>query len=616
MAGKCARAILTPQNANASGTKAFYDSTASSSAMSQVTNGSGNPGAGGGPGASGGVGVIDSGVNATNGFIDSINGVTKKIRNINCTKTLVDFFDDATGADSRKAYDWVSENVNLQTGMKKLADLLDKASPDSFNPSKIGSSICTTLSGIVRTLIAYLEKYLKFVIALFKKIDELKSKVEQALLDFTASISDCIVSTIINARNALNNLINNITDFSILEKVMGDCDCIMKAFQAIFGCEKDSNGNKITQPAQVVTCIQDKFHLNPATILGPINDFINNVLLDSIQKGFNAMDDMIKWMMDLLITPLRELVKAYCDILNYKINVTFLIRLAGPLKCFLVYTEEMDDSGKYYGMSVLDILETLKVIAGCTETLCSAVSDNVGNKIKKYNEELRLNIKYWNLPMVTDIYQSCIAVKNTSQKTRPTAIRELFYMARGKGKDVFTGIIDTAKEVGKIPVDTTISTANTGKVADSIRYANGPDTETTPVGQGTIKFYEGVEDLVMSVIRTLKSNISDGAMYERFIMFATWDLKFNKSQSHINEIMDTYRKYSDSSMTTQSNPKNMVEFTHEVPDTINTFSGSYVIDNDYNQSEIDKIINTKPPLRNVNESKSIYYKNWFEAVTA
>ena len=57
----------------------------------------------------------------------------------------------------------------------------------------------------------------------FKKIDALKRKLEKALLDFTSEVRDCIVSVIVDAKLAINKLVNNIADFDILIELMENC---------------------------------------------------------------------------------------------------------------------------------------------------------------------------------------------------------------------------------------------------------------------------------------------------------------------------------------------------------------------------------------------------------
>jgi hypothetical protein len=557
-------------------------------------------------------------------FKDSISGAAKRLRSVNCSEVVLDYFGDSTGIDIREGFDWVSNNVNLQTAMQQFGGLVDKVSPSvGFDISKITSIFCVTITNIFRQLVFFIENALKIVIGLFKVIDKYLYQLERAIQDFLDEVRDCIVSVIVDAKLALNKVVNDVLDFDIVTDLMETCPCIAEIFASIFSCE-DSNGNKVTEPSAVLECMVDKFSLDPSDILGPINDFIDDTLLANIQRGYNVLQESVSLMMELLITPLRELVKAYCFILTEKINVTFLIKTLGPSKCLLVYTTEVDDAGREYeGMSILDMIETLKLWTTCFEFVCAPFIEESKLSIQEYQEKFRLDAKYWNNVFTLDIYTSCVMVELSGQTTRPTAIREVYAANVGKGKDVFTGITDIAKDVGKIAVESASDERSIGQVYESIRNKEGPDEEETPIIQGTSNYYGGVEDKVIAVTRNLGASINDDPNYERYMNLLTWEARYRKKEDHINllnQIRDKYR-------TGTKTVSDVREVTTAIDDTASNRvvvgppkinSGlkvpTYIAPDDFDSEIENAIQSSEAPKKSDTETLVEYYKRWFDGI--
>lgn len=567
-------------------------------------------------------------------FLDTIETATLKLQRTNCTDVVLEYFSNkfpATTGAVRGGYDWVSDNVNLQTGMQKVGGALDKvASSVGFDAESITSSFCVTVTNAFRTVIFYVDTATKSAFVLFKKIDALKRKIEKALLDFTSEVRDCIISVIVDAKTAINKLINNITDFDILIELMEHCPCIQTIVAKMFNCETDEDGNELTTPEQVVNCVLEKFSLDPSSILNAVNNFIDNSILDNIDKGFNMLDQFIKNTMELLMTPLRELMRVYCMLLNEKINVTGLIKTLGDADCLLVYTTERDASGKeYFGMSVIDMINTFKMWANCFEFVCASFVDDLRTQIKAMNEDLRLDDKYWRDVMMIDIYQSCIAVNVQAQQPRPTMIRELFVKNQGKGKGVFVGIIDAFKQTGKIDTARAPKEKNPSAIADAIQFKDGPDGEDLQIQQGSESFNAGVEDSVISVIRNLGTSVDQGVYYERFLQLVEWDARFKKSTVHTQLIEEIDAKSKENTaanikqrevstaVDNTSSERVVDEFTKANNQEVQSFkSPTYQVASDYDSETIEKIKTNTKPDKLSNESLQTYYGRWFNTVTA
>jgi hypothetical protein len=566
-------------------------------------------------------------------FVDALESATLKLQRTNCTDVVMDYFSNqfptTTGA-VRGGYDWVSENVNLQTGMQKVGGALDKVSSDvGFDSESITSSFCVTVTNAYRTVIFYVDAATKAAFVLFKKIDILKRKLEKALLDFTSEVRDCIVSVIVDAKLAINKVINNITDFDILIELMEKCPCIQDIVSSMFDCTEDEYGNKYTTAAQVVACVETKFLISPDEILSAVNDFVDNTILDNIDKGFNMLDKFIKTTMDLLMAPLRELMRMYCILLNEKINVTSIVKTLGPADCLLVYTVERDERGnEYFGMSVIDIINTFKYWANCFEFVCETFVEDLRTTIKTLNEDLRLDDKYWRDVMLIDLYQSCIAQQVQSQQPRPAMIREIFVKNQDKGKNIFVGIIDAFKQTGKLDATKNQSTKNPTPIADAIQFKDGPDNEDLPIQEGEELFKDAtVEESIISIIRNLGTSVNRGIYFERFLQLVEWEARYKKTTEHTNliEKVDKISKDGIGNIISTREVTNIYDdtsservvdaFTLANNPPVQSFkTPTYELYNDYDEESIDKIQESTKPDKLTGESLQSQYTRWYTEV--
>ena len=569
-------------------------------------------------------------------FKDSISGAAKRLRTVNCSEVVLDYFSDSTKLDVRKGYDWVSDNVNLQTAMQQFGGLVDKVSPSvGFDISKVTSIFCVTITNIFRQLTFFIENALKVAIGLFKVIDKYLYQLEQAIQDFIDEVRDCIVSVVVDAKLALNKVVNNVLDFDIVADLMVACPCVTEIFIALFNCE-DENGNRLSVPQgasevtrrrvaeDVLECMVDKFSINPNDLLGPINDFIDDTLLANIQTGYNILQESVALMMELLITPLRELVKGYCFLLTEKINVTLLVKTLGPSKCLLSYTTEVDARGREFeGMSILDMIETLKLWTTCFEFTCSPFIEENKLYIQKIQEDFRLDSKFWNNVFALDIYTSCVAVELTGQTTRPTAIREIYAKNIGKGKDVFTSITDVVKDVGKIAIESSEDERSIGQVYESIRSKEGPDEEETPIIQGSQTYFSTVEDKLIAVTQNLGSAINDDPNYERYMNLLTWEARYRKKEDHIKLLNQVREKYRAGTITATNERQVSTAIDNSATSQV-TFGPSvtnsgmrvpeYQIPLDFDNQAQSNILNSTAPEKKDTETLVEYYSRWFDSI--
>lgn len=566
-------------------------------------------------------------------FVDALEGATLKLQRTNCTDVVMDYFSNqfptTTGA-IRGGYDWTSDNVNLQTGMQKVGGALDKVSTSvGFDGESFTSSFCITVNNAYRTIIFYVDTTTKAAFVLFKKIDALKRKLEKALLDFTSEVRDCIISVIVDAKIAVNKLVTNITDFDILIELMETCPCIQDIIVSMFNCKEDKFGNTYTTAAQIVECVENKFLISPNDILSVVNDFIDNTIIDNIDKGFNMLDKFIKNTMELLMTPLRELMRMYCMLLNEKINITSVVKTLGVAECLLIYTVERDEQGnEYFGMSVIDMINTFKYWANCFEFVCVSFIEDLRTTIKRLNEDLRLDDKYWRDVMMIDIYQSCIAQQVQSQQPRPAMIREIFVKNQDKGKNVFIGIMDAFKQTGKIDTSSTSTTKTPTPIAEAIQFKDGPDSEDLPVQQGVMLFKDtSVEESIINVIRNLGTSVDRGVYFERFLQLVEWEGRYKKTTAHTQliEKIDKLSKEGTASAITTRDITNIYDdtlseravdaYTLATNSPEQSFkSPSYELIDDYNENDITNIQDSTKPSKLYGETLQSQYTRWYQGV--
>jgi len=555
-------------------------------------------------------------------FVDALSSATMKLRNTDCTQTVLDFFSNqfpAASSMAKKSYDWVSDNANLQSGMSALGNKLKGGSLE-----KMTDQFCDTVTTLSRTLIFYLDTATKAAFVLFKKIDALKRKIEKALLEFTDAVRNCIVSVIVDAKNAINRVVRKVLDFDIVLDLMRHCPCITKIIASLFNCKRDSDGNKLTTPEEVLNCVLEKYTLDPTQIINAINNFIDNTILSTINKGFNMLDEFIKTTMELLMAPFRALIRLYAKLLNTKINMTFIIRGLGPAECLLIYTKEHTKSGgSYLGMSIIDMVNTLKSWANCFEFACQSFTEDMATKIKELNENLRLDDKYWRDVMSIDLYQSAIGAKVQSNQPRPAMIREIFTKNQGKGKNVFIGIIDSFKQVGKITIDTGLSDKTLGETAEAVKFKDGPDNESANTNNGIKTLNSTVENNLMSMELNLASDTSSFYV-EKLLQLVDWEGTFKKSGAHntqIDKLIATQQTLTPDYSTIQISTayvsnNDRVYYAGDATETISDVKPTYEITDDYNSTSINKINNYETPVRNESESLTDYYRRWYNGAIA
>jgi hypothetical protein len=543
---------------------------------------------------------VDKKLNRT--FLDAIRSASSNVANTDCADNIVN---NALGSIGN----YVEENFKFKNIVKNVGLLGNYSTLDN----SIVNFVCFNLNSFFKTITAFMESILKFLLSILRKIDKLKTKVEAAILDFSKELRDCFIRIVLDAKFGVEKIIRTSIDFNGLLELMKQCECVVDLIKDKFTACKD-----LETPEEVILCLNTQYNLSPQNILDNVNDWTKNTLLDNINFGFNVIDEAIQNLLESVLLPFRALVKQYCRELNKKHNVNFLLGKDPSIRCFFEYTEEYDGAGnKYFGMSVIDMLNSMKKWSVCTDFICSSLHDDIKRKIQDYNEQLRLDFKFWNEEITLDIYFACIASDLDSQKIRPTAIREIY--AKNKGKGVFTQIIDFYKDIGKFTVAASEPTnpPTLGQAVTKILDKTDSDeNDDLSIVDGSELFKPGMEKLIIQLYTNLGVEIQKDEYYRKILELGDWDFRFKKSDAYI-KMKDGLNKKYQQPQEVATKPviaTAVVDISTRAVDS-QAYTGAlvpplnyYTIPNDYSERDFSN----KPDAVN-GEGLANYYRRWFNS---
>lgn len=538
--------------------------------------------------------------NLNNTFLEAVRNATTDLSNIDCG-------DNILNNTINKVGDFVSDNLKFKKIVKYSTELGNFGKVED----KFIDLICFNINQYLKELELLLDGLLKIPLEILKKIQKLKDKLEQALLDFSKKLRDCFIKIILDAKKSLNKLYKETIGFDGLLELMQQCPCIMELIQDLF-----TKCKNVRTPQEVINCLNTEYKFSPATILNKVNDWIDKNVGNTI-FFFNLIDDAIQLLLETLILPLRELIKKYCKLLNEKHNLNYLLGKNQAIRCLFEYSLEFDKNGnKYYGMSIIDMLNSMKKWSSCIDFVCSSLHDDIKRDIQSYNDQLKLDFKYWNDEISVDIYFACIASNLDSSKIRPSAVREIFM--KGNGKGIFTSVLDYHKSVGKYVQATKIEQKEElGDVVKNILSKDDPDESGILAIDGQELFKPGIENLIIEIYKNLGIEIKNNYYYNKVIELGEWDYKFKKSEDYIktkerlqsvfqspNQIINAYN-FSNTSQNLSIRVIDEESYKSPVLPTLNTY------ETPKNYVEYDF---GNPPVKNNGESMKNYLLRWYNQI--
>ena len=522
-----------------------------------------------------------------------------------CGDTVYNYFNKLSNGDLDAVNQKVTGLMDIGAWMTRLADFVRNKTDDRSH--EITDMLCLTVNGWYKTMLSMIEDVLKIIPTALKKIDDLIAQIQQVILNFGIEIKNCIIKVINDVQVKLNALTASAIDFTKLNTLMDACPCVTKAVASMFGC---STGET---PAGVISCIQNKFGLSPTNALKSMNKFFNNTLKASIELVFAALENAVRYVLKVLMQPVRELVKYYCDALNHKFDVSAFISTVGAFECFFSYSVERKTvSGKpvaYKGMSTIDILNSFKQWATCFDGICS-FSSTLKLEIQKQNENLRLNSKFWKDPYTVDIFQACMAV-TAGITTSAAETRGIFVEQQDKGKNSLIDLYDNVKKLRSSSTPAYQAYSDMGASEASAlkpepEYATGTDTGN----MGAVKeFYYGVENDLVSMVKVLESGFTNESYYRMLAELRTWALAFKK-----DKLLDefTNAEYIHSRMMSLGNSNGSVSVTSSsyTYQSVEVFDPAIVPSYSTSNDFVAVSFNNKP-VKSKSNDLGRYYADWY-----
>lgn len=486
--------------------------------------------------------IVSSFTEAVEKAANSINNVSSKLEATNCTKVVFDWCRETMGIN---AYAAVGMMSNLNWGFKQYNSFNFPVSIDGA--LTLSKSLCQTISTWVAWIQATIDIATKAAFVLFAKIDAARLQLETALLRFNAAVFNCITDLLSDIKMSANLDVGvgaRVTlDFNWDEllQIMLDCPCFCRAIACVTGCNKDADGNDISRnPEMVIECLQNTFPLSLGVgvgIGGGIAGSLNDLLYDFLMKLYQSIKAAIEMTFEMLMKPLRALIKAYADLLTQKFDVSGFIKMAGNFECFFIYTLEYKNNREFYGMSVIDMINTFKSWTVCFSHLCPGLMNDIEAKIKEINETLRLNDVFWQGAFEADLYDICIATKLGYKSFSDYEFREIY---RDNPKTQFDSLLvqleaSAITRVCKNHNRTSAANTPTSKVDEAIMFRTAPDRENE-VNVGENPITQSEQKKCISISHNLVDKTVSPYFTEKFYQLLRMLADYEINESTVDEL--------------------------------------------------------------------------------
>ena len=504
---------------------------------------------------------LNDGVNE---FFDIFNDTSKAIQKsatelymYDCSDHLYDWITDICP--------WLKTGLNAVDSAKKFMNSLSSGIKlkDFMATNTVTKAICNAIAAFYGTLVGWLEICTKAAFVLFEKIDAARKKLEKAMKRITNATLACLL----DIYDAIDKYLQNTIELSLavdwngIIKFMSNCPCVSRFIAFITGCDEDQYGNSISDnPTEVVNCLKEKFSfLDGATLATGLSRLMEKYIRRYLVLFFDFIKFGIDFIFSMIIAPFRWLIKQYADFLRKKWDVTAMIEGCrdAHLDCLFVYTIEYDGDRKYYGMSIIDMITTLKRMIPCLEYGCPGLSDKIRNKVKKLNEDFRLTDEFWNRAFEADLYMCCIDADAERAYTF-SQLREmwdsLWDRLVSKTQKASVIVDENRKSVTMGSISATIedgrrnATGDTGDTYDdpyreAAAFATGVDLENNIIN-GNEHVSRNDEDVLIKVAASIVQGLKGGDDYfnEKWYQY----LRFKAVKEYTESGMKKLREYSES----------------------------------------------------------------------
>lgn len=577
----------------------------------------------------------------------ALDATTKRINAVDCSDMLYEYIMSKLPPSVRMLMSGVGAGVDMAasalhgiTSGASIGKLIQK--PDFVK------NVCSFIEMWGGTIDGWLDVIVKAAFALFNKIDAARERLENATLDFTEAVRNCILDVI----NAIQDKLNGLLNFSMainwedLGKYMAKCPCLANVIAYLTGCTEDADGNSTKgRPWAVIECITEKYSfLNVEDLKFGLDTMITKYVKNFINGLFNLIEAWIVYVYDLIIKPFRFLMKKYVQLLNKKMNVNKFIDMVGPFECFFTYTEEYDNGNKYYGMSAIDMIKTYRGWIGCLEIACPNLSEKIKNRTKQLYKDLRLEDKYWRRAMEADIYTCCIAVELDAPTARESVLRQLYLenpwdwlmsqFKKAKNKDDNTTEADAEAEEYDISRPFTFADFHqsapsplNNSIKDAINFTYAVETENE-VMAGPKKISKFEENTLKSIVGSMSSQSDDNYYVEHMYQLVRFSNNYATSEAYIQYVSEKLDSIESLGGDYSSTGTGMNESSVRKPYYVNNPTGyptadgsvqtpaieaTYTVENDFDQSRYEKISYFQFTPQGSDESLASYYARMYSA---
>lgn len=573
---------------------------------------------------------------------DFLDGIIKAAGKVNATANSLYQYDC-----SAHLLDWIySVCPQLKTvgnGIDKVVGFMngitagDKVG-DFIQNNGVTNKICDVVASVFGMVNSWLEMIAKAAFALFDKIDAARESMQAALNSLTDAVLDCILDVYDMIEKYLSGILTLSLNFDwgALELFLMNCPCVCRFIAFVTGCDRDSEGNNISdQPDMVLRCLRDKMWfidgLNLATGLAAImDDYIRKYIV----IFFDAISLAIDSLFTLFIKPFRYLIKQYANFLRKQWDVSFLVDplRVSHLDCLLIYHKSTEHGKTVYTMSVLDMMESMKMWVNCLEYPCKALSERIKNRVKKFNEDMRLTGEYWNRAFEADIYQCCMRADadpgysvdelsgmwsdlydrlracNRRAKNH-VAVAKVTYGLNGIGGVAWDTDMMQASAFGVTPVDDPVKMAS--------EFSDSNDREND-INVGDYPLTSQEDELMLAIGLSIAAGCDEDSYFVekwyQFLRFAGFYAMSDKTVSALGDARESPGRVKANFST--GNVTNFPSVQVRPPLTIDeTERGvNYWVDSDYDAERIDRIRNVEWPARRDGEPLADYYARAFAKV--
>lgn len=584
---------------------------------------------------------LDSVIDAA-GYVDS---TATSLYNYDCSDHLLEWMYSVCPA--LRMVGFVVENIvgmlNSVTSGVAIGDIMQN--------NEVSQKLCDVIATVFGNVNSWLELISKAAFALFDKIDDARQRLQSALKSLTDAVLHCILDVYNMIEQFLTGTVNLSLNFDweAMERFLRTCPCMCRFISFITGCDTDSEGNSISdEPDQVIRCIRDKFwYVDGRNLTAGLSAIMDTYIKKYIVIFFDAISLAIDTIFTLFMMPFRWLIKKYADLLRKKWDVSFLVSplKASHMDCLLLYTKDVVSGKTVYRMSVLDMMSSMKMWVNCLEYPCPALSERIKNKVKKFNEDMRLTGDYWNRAYECDIYQCCMRADAAANS--PYSLKELGSMwsdlfdrlrtctRRAKNMVDFAKVTCGLNGTGGIawntdmmrstsynvtPVDGSIG-ASSGTEYDPVRmaaeFSDSPEREND-INVGDYPLSSQEDELIRNIGLSIAAGCDEDSYFTekwyQYLRFAGYYAVSNNTVSALRDVRDKA-----SGLSADFNGGNETNFptvTVREPLEIETEEreANYWVDSDYDEAKIVRIQNIQWTPRHENESLESYYARMYASV--